>query len=261
MTGMSFTHTTNPLPYTIVVPSVYGQVMVNRFDTNQANALIKTGASLDHSEIGNLQTLIQLLPPGQVFVDVGANFGLYSLALAHTLQATGGHVHAFEAQRILFNMVCGSVALNSIENLFVHHLAISDQAGWIPIPKLDYAQVSSYGSVEFGAMQNEDMGQPRGLSQENVRAITLDSLQLPRVDIIKIDIEGMEEHALAGATDLFARHRPIAFVEWVKSNKQAMVDYFAVRDYSVYEAGMNLLCMPKHKGLDIPIHAPITLVA
>jgi FkbM family methyltransferase len=250
-----------PTPYTLVVPSIYGQVLVNRFDTNQANALIKTGASLDAAEIAALQAIIQQLPAGQVFLDVGANFGLYGLAMAHTLKASGGTVLAFEAQRILFNMVCGSVALNSIENMHVHHLAIADQEGWLPIPKFDYNQVSSYGSVEFGAQQTEPIGQVRGLSSESVRAITLDSLQLQRVDMVKIDIEGMEEHALAGAVALFDQHRPIAFVEWVKSNKHAIVDYFAQRNYSVYEAGMNLLCMPKGKGIDIPIHAPTTLVA
>jgi hypothetical protein len=135
--------TTQDVPYTIVVPSKYGQMMVNRYDTNQTNALIKTGASLDENEIAILREIALLMPPGAVFVDVGANFGFYSLALAQTLKASGGKVIAIEAQRIIYNMVCGSVALNSIENLFVYHLAVGHEVGFIAIPKLDYNQISS----------------------------------------------------------------------------------------------------------------------
>jgi FkbM family methyltransferase len=252
---------TSDLPYTMVVPSIYGQVLVNRYDTNQTNALIKTGGSLDAGEIGLLQSIANLLPPGVVFVDVGANFGLYSLAMAQSLKASGGKVITIEAQRIIFNMVCGSVALNSIENMFVYHLAIADQAGFIAIPKLDYTKVSSYGSVEFADQQAEFIGQERGVSTESVRAMSLDDMAWPRVDIIKIDIEGMEELALAGGTELFGTQRPIAFIEWIKSDKQAIVDYFAARDYSVFDSGMNLLCMPKNKGQDIVISGMTALVA
>ena len=54
----------NGIPYTLVVPSIYGQVMVNRFDTNQTNALIKTGEALDAGEIRLLQSIVQMLPAG-----------------------------------------------------------------------------------------------------------------------------------------------------------------------------------------------------
>ena len=245
----------------MVVPSFYGQVLVNRYDTNQTQALLKTRKSLDAEEIRLLQDIIKLMPPGAVFLDVGANFGLYSLAMAQTLKDSGGKVIAFEAQRQIFNMVCGSVALNSIENLYVHHLAVSDKAGFIDIPKLDYNVVSSFGSVEFGHAQSEFIGQVPGESTEQVRAVSLDELALPRVDMIKMDIEGMEELALAGATQLFSQQRPVAFIEWIKSDKQAIMDYFASRNYSVYDGGMNLLCVPKGATPQIVIADLTVLVA
>jgi FkbM family methyltransferase len=251
---------TQDVPYTIVLPSIYGQVLVNRYDTNQTNALIKTGEALDTAEINMLQHIIQMLPPGQVFVDVGANFGLYSLAMAQTLQATGGTVIAIEAQRVIYNMICGSVALNSIENMFVHNLAIADVDGYIAIPKLDYRQVSSYGSLEFADEQGEYMGQERGISDESVRCVTLDDMNWARVDMIKIDIEGMEEMALAGGIGLFSTLRPIAYIEWIKSDKQVIADYFAALNYTVYEFGMNLVCMPKGKHEHITFQGGAILV-
>ncbi len=251
---------TQDVPYTVVLPTIYGQVLVNRFDTHQTQALIKTGASLDAGEIEMLRSMIQLLPPGQVFVDVGANFGLYSLAMAQTLKETGGSVITIEAQRVICNMICGSVALNSIENMFVHNLAIADREGYIALPKLDYRKVSSYGSLEFADEQNEDIGQERGISDESVRCVTLDDMNWPRVDMIKIDIEGMEEMALTGGINLFAQLRPIALIEWVKSDKQAIADFFAALNYSVYETGLNLLCMPKDKSEHIIIEGGTILV-
>lgn len=251
---------TQDVPYSVVLPTIYGQVLVNRFDTHQTQALIKTGASLDAGEIEMLRSMIQLLPPGQVFVDVGANFGLYSLAMAQTLKETGGSVITIEAQRVIFNMICGSVALNSIENMFVHNLAIADREGHIALPKLDYRKVSSYSSLEFADEQNEDIGQERGISDESVRCVTLDDMNWSRVDIIKIDIEGMEEMALAGGINLFAQLRPITFIEWVKSDKQAIADFFTALNYSVYETGLNLLCMPKDKSEHIIIEGGTILV-
>lgn len=251
---------TQDVPYTVVLPTIYGQVLVNRFDTHQAEALARSGAALEADEIDMLQQIIRMLPPGQVFVDVGAGFGLYSLALAQTVKAAGGIVVAIEAQRVIYNMICGSVALNSIENLFVHNLAIADREGHIAIPKLDYRKVSSYGSLEFADEQLEDMGQERGISDESVRCITLDDMNWARVDLIKIDIEGMEEMALAGGTNMFEVLRPIAFIDWAKSDKQELVNYFAVRDYSVYESGSKLLCLPKNKGIAINIVGATVLV-
>jgi FkbM family methyltransferase len=252
---------TQDVPYTVVLPTIYGQVLVNRFDTHQAEALARSGAAFEAAEIDMLQQIIRMLPPGQAFVDVGAGFGLYSLAMAQTLKAAGGIVVAIEAQRIICNMLCGSVALNSIENLFVHNVAIADREGHIAIPKLDYRQVSSYGSLEFADEQTEYMGQQRGISDESVRCMTLDEMNLVRVDVIKIDIEGMEELALAGATHLFEVLRPIAFIDWSKADKQELANYFAARDYTVYESGSKLLCLPKNRGISIKIVGASVLVA
>lgn len=251
---------TQDVPYTVVLPTIYGQVMVNRFDTHQAEALARSGAALEADEIDMLQQIIRMLPPGQVFVDVGAGFGLYSLAIAQTLKAAGGIVVAIEAQRVICNMLCGSVALNSIENLFVHNLAIADREGHIAIPKLNYRKVSSYGSLEFADEQVESMGQERGVSDESVRCIRLDDMDWARVDLIKIDIEGMEELALEGGTHMFEVLRPIAFIDWSKADKDALASYFAARNYSVYESGSKLLCLPKNKGISLNIVGASVLV-
>jgi FkbM family methyltransferase len=185
--------------YTTVLPTVYGQVMVNRFDTNQTNALLKTSAAIDAQEVQMMAALAARLPPGSTVLDMGANFGLYTLAMAKACVANGCTVHSFEAQRVIAYMVCGTLALNAVENAIVHHLAVGAHEGEIDIPKFDYRQVASFGSVEFGEHQKEFIGQPRQASVEKVRQVSLDALGLHNVKLMKIDIEGMEEAALQGA--------------------------------------------------------------
>ncbi len=230
--------------YTIVLPSVYGQVMVNRFDTNQTNALIKTASAIDTHEIAVMAQLASQLPQGSTIVDMGANFGLYTLAMAKACFLRGCTLHAFEAQRVIAYMVCGTLALNAVENAIVHHLAVGATEGEIDIPKFDYRQISSYGSVEFGKEQKEFIGQPRQASSEKVRQVSLDCMSLSNVRLMKIDIEGMEEAALEGAKVTIERDRPLCLVEWIKSDKAALVTYFKQRNYTVLDWGMNILCLP-----------------
>jgi len=70
------------IPFTTIVPTVYGQMMVNRYDINQTNALFKTGHAIDHNEIVMLANLLRQLGTDLTVLDVGANFGTYSIALA-----------------------------------------------------------------------------------------------------------------------------------------------------------------------------------
>jgi FkbM family methyltransferase len=236
--------TPQDVSYTLVLPTVYGQVMVNRFDTNQTNALIKTSTAIDTNEIAVMAELAARLPAGSTIVDMGANFGLYTLAMARASAAQGCTVHAFEAQRVIAYMVCGTLALNAVENAVVHHLAVGAAAGEIDIPKFDYRQNSSFGSVEFGSNQKEFIGQSRQASTEKVRQVSLDSLNLANVRLMKIDIEGMEEAAVQGAANTIARDRPLCLVEWIKSDKAALVGFFKQHGYTALDYGMNILCLP-----------------
>ena len=83
------------VPYTVVLPTRYGQMLVNRYDTNQANALFKTSEAFDRAEVQLFIDLANRLPEGATFLDIGANFGVFSLAVAQVLAQRGGQVRAF----------------------------------------------------------------------------------------------------------------------------------------------------------------------
>lgn len=98
----------------VLVPTAHGLMIINRHETNYAfgvsKFLVEDGV-YEAQEVGVLREVIKFLPVGCVLLDVGANIGVHTLEFARACQPLGGTVHAFEAQRIIFQMLAGNAAL------------------------------------------------------------------------------------------------------------------------------------------------------
>lgn len=239
----------NPLlvdvPFAMIVPSIYGPVIVNRYDINQTTALIKTGRAFDHAAIELLCGFLASAAEGAVCLDVGANYGLFGLAFARALRRVQGVCHAFEAQRIIASMASGTAVLNSVQNLIVHNVAVGDRSGAIPVPGFDYERELNFGSIEFGGQQREKLSQDRIYTPfpELVRLVRLDDFGFTNVHIVKIDVEGMENLVLEGARELIEREKPVISIEWLKSDRTSLVRQLKGFGYRVYEWGHDFLCI------------------
>lgn len=236
------------VPYSVVVETEYGRMIVSRHDLNQTEALFRSGKALDYREIEVLGRILEGIYLDPVVLDVGANVGAYALGLAR--RVGNGVIHTFEAQRIIFNMLAGSVALNGLLNVRCHNLAIGATDGWLEIPQFDYYRPMNFGSVEFGPEQREMLTQERGhdpARAEFVSSRSIDSLDFPHVDLIKMDIEGMESDALRGAERTIARDKPVMFVETLKSDESALRTQIEVMGYTTHKMFTdNVLCVPIH---------------
>ncbi len=244
-----------PAPFSFVCPTVYGPMILNRHDINQTGALLRTGKAPDHDEIAMLGQVLAWIPGPHVVVDVGANFGAYTLGLAAAL-GSGGVVHAFEPQRIIYNMLAGTIALNGLRNVFLHNAALGDREDRIEIPQYDYDKAMNFGSIEFGGTQMEPLDQPRGADParaEYVRLARLDSFGFSNVHLLKIDAEGMELPVLAGAAETIARGRPVMYVEFIKSDRVALERKIVSFGYDAHLNGMNFLCIPQERRAEIAI--------
>lgn len=155
----------------------------------------------EYSEI-ELSLLTRLVNTNACVVEVGANIGTHTVPLANRV-GMGGRVFAFEAQRVIFNMMAGNCAFNGCLNVFAEHVALGDRAGWIGVPPVDYTREGNFGAVELAA------DKPQG---ENVRLAMLDSYMLTP-QLIKIDVEGMEQAVIEGAVKTIKRSRPFLYVE------------------------------------------------
>ncbi|MBV8599975.1 MAG: FkbM family methyltransferase [Candidatus Eremiobacteraeota bacterium] len=177
----------------------YGRFVYNPNDIYIGRALEYYGEA---HEI-ELQLLRQLCEPGSYVFDAGANVGDHTVALAHHV-GTSGRVFAFEPQRAIYSMLCENVAQNGLANVECVHAALGATSGTVLIPELDYGVEANYGGFEVSAF---DEGSP-------VPRVTLDDYRsLPRADLVKIDVEGMELDVLRGAEALIERFRPVLYVE------------------------------------------------
>jgi hypothetical protein len=113
---------------------------------------------------------------------------------------------------------------------------VEEKDGMIDVPALSPAISRNFGGVELKSPVDADV--------RPIPLITLDSLNLPRVDLIKIDIEGMEINALHGAAELIKSNKPILFIEWIKSDQQELVSLLDAFGYNkINIIGMNLLAI------------------
>jgi FkbM family methyltransferase len=146
--------------------------------------------------------LAQLVRPGDVVIDGGANQGVFTVLFGQ-LVGIDGVVYAIEPQRLTYQVLCGNAALNSLLNIHAIQAALGSSPGRALIPLVDPRAVLHSGGVS-AAMSG---------SGEPVQVITVDSLGLTRLDLLKLDIEGHERAAIRGARQAIARFRPVIYVE------------------------------------------------
>jgi hypothetical protein len=104
------------------------------------------------------------------------------------------------------------------------------------VPMLDYLMPARFGSVELKPRDNpEFIGQAYGAARASVPALRLDALGLERIDLIKIDVEGMELDVLEGARASIERHHPILTVETIKTDFDRLAKLLAELDYQVFQ--------------------------
>lgn len=135
--------------------------------------------------------------PDMSFVDVGANIGYYSL-LSSRLVAPTGHVYAFEPDPTAYQYLVRNLAKNACANVTPRELAVTEATGTARFTR---------NQLERGYVNGSSAGSPSSIS---VGTTSLDAyfseIHWPRVDIIKLDVEGGEHSALLGMRQTIQRN-------------------------------------------------------
>jgi FkbM family methyltransferase len=247
---------TTPVKNFTEIDSIYGKFIVNRNCSYQADALIKTGVPHIQEELDKMFVIVDALPKECVILDVGANIGLVGVPLAHAVKDKKGVVYAFEVQKMLYYALCGTVALNDLDNLHVFNYGLGAEESTLSVPVPDYSKAEDYGEVSLVMTRILD----KYNNFESVDIYTIDGLELQRLDFIKIDVEGMEIEVLKGGADTIKKYRPWCWIEQWNVDKKTLISQFDDLDYTIYQMdGANILCCPneKLKALGTTINAPL----
>jgi len=191
--------------------------------------------------------ILSHLTPGGTFLDVGANTGWFALRAAARYRELGsGSVHAFEPQKVMFDLITRSIAENGLQDLInLHDVALGNEEKtvWMATPAFN----SGGATVRF-----REINESLPVSMTRLDVLKLDT---GRIDIMKVDIEGSEPLFIEGAGDFIREHRPKIYSE-LHPTKLQRVSNRSREDYlqQMQDLGYRVLVLSRSGGTE-PLEA------
>lgn len=230
-------------PFWREVDTPWGPLVAHTLDRYVGFSLLAYG-EFSPAERAFLEAALTTYGPDAVALDVGANIGALTIPLAQL----AAHVHAFEPQPAMADLLEENVRRAGQGRVTVHRCAVGQAAGTIRLPRVRYDRPGNFGGLSMGGEGPE------------VPVITIDSLALPRVDLIKADVEGAELDVLLGAEQTLTRFRPHLYLEadrpdqvgpliaWLKERKY-LVEYHRPPLFQADNHAKNPLCAEHLRGV------------
>lgn len=213
-----------PLPFNVLCPARYGQLLCNRHDVYVGASIMRYGEFSDYEA----QLFRRVVPVDGIVVEAGANIGALTVPLAQHV-GPGGRVFAYEPQRLAFQLLNANVALNSLANVVTRQAAVGAGGGRLGVVQLDPQATNNVGGL--------DLRMPVEGPTEPVPVVTLDAdlgAALARFDLLKADVEGAELDVLLGARELIQHHRPVLYLEADRQEHlNPMLDVMRVYGYPI----------------------------
>ena len=207
------------------------------------------GQLLGTTELPIQTSLVNLLGPGDVFYDVGAHVGFFSI-IGSRLVGVEGAVYAFEPVPRYAALIRANAASNGMGNVEVHELAVAARCEtrelWLE------GKASPPGTARLAT---DDSAELRG-KPLRVAAVAIDDLvgadQMRPPTLVKVDVEGAELEVLSGMVRTMRTHRPTVicelhwtgqkFLEFVSTQlPEFQVTVLGERDSALTEYGHVLL--------------------
>lgn len=180
--------------------------------------------------------LKSLLKPGDIFMDIGANLGYFSV-LGSLCVGEEGQVHCFEPVPLVFEELMNNLRLAGAKNVMPNQCALGDKRG--------QAQIHLFRDLSSGHASLAKLSE-NVIQAFDCDVVTLDGYvtehDITTVTLIKLDVEGAELSVLKGASGLLGSVRPPMLVVEANSetsaawgySRQDILDYLRRFDYEIY---------------------------
>jgi FkbM family methyltransferase len=176
--------------------------------------------------------LKSIIREGDYCVDIGAHLGYYTLELSRLVKGRG-MVLSIEPMSKFYDALRNLVKKRHIANVRLHQAAMGGEGQWVEmgVPEINRSKKFAYARV---IRSNPYL---QYIETENVRNENGDQLfaDLPRLDFVKCDVEGLEVSVLSGMINTVYRHRPILLCELADKNERArLYEMLAPLGYEVF---------------------------
>lgn len=192
----------------------------------------------------------KFIKPDYTIIDGGANIGFHTIQFAKL--ASEGETYCFEPQPLIYNILTTNILINGLTDVVKQYkMGLGDGNDLeLKMTPLDEQQFSdtciNYGGR--GLTNSED-------GEEIVYLITIDELNLSKLDFVKLDVQGFEYKTLKGGEKTIKNNYPIMFIENYLNLEQDQEVIFLIKEwgYEIYrlQVGNNEDCIAvypsKHK--------------
>jgi FkbM family methyltransferase len=167
----------------------------------------------DGFEQEELNFVKSILKSGDIFIDIGANVGLFSLIASQCVDKEG-QVIAFEPAPTTFNRLLENQELNNIKNIDARNIGLSEELGelFFYISDTGFDAWNSFAPSADNKLQKQIAVNVSYLDHE------LDHVDKAKIKLVKIDVEGWEKYVLKGGENFFKNFSPIVMVEFTDEN-------------------------------------------
>lgn len=171
----------------------------------------------------------KFIKQNDIIVDGGANIGFHSIQFAKL--ANQGKVYCFEPQPLIFNVLSTNILINGATDIVRQfRLGLGNEEEKLKMTPLK-EQIFSEDCINYGGrgLTNSDEG------EEEVQLTSIDSLNLSKLNLIKLDVQGFELKTLLGGKNTITSNYPIIFIE----------------NYTNLESDKQVIALLKEWGYDI----------
>lgn len=245
--GQADQHST-PTPFSIrLSPGDVAYVSVDGIDVALDTADQSVSAHIIQAgewEPQVVQVLRRYLTAGSVFVDIGANVGWHS-AVGSSVVGPSGRVYAIEPNPDNARLIAHTIQRNDLKNVELLPFALSEHTGFAAFR----SAIGSNGGFAWG--NDPSFIDP---AVTIVPTLRFDDLQIARVDVIKMDVEGAEPMVMRGAVEMIDRDHPVIIFEFSCDMTQRVAGVAPREHLRFFENhGYTLSMIDRSDGSQIPV--------
>lgn len=186
-----------------VIVTRYGKMHIIESDTVVSRSLAVYG----EWAMDELNLLSQLILPGMCVLDIGAFIGTHTLAFSEFV-GKSGKVYSFEPRKEIHAILAENISLNNLKNITSFNMGLAEKEDILTMQSLNINE-----DINFGGLSLDSNNLIETANNYEVGISTIDNYNFEKVDVIKLDVEGMERKVLDGGIKTILRNSPIIFCE------------------------------------------------